>query len=84
MAQDTPRNERRLLGGAVRRIREAKGIKLDELATAAAVHFAYLSNVERGKRQPSLDLMCRLATALAVDLDDISYIAAIYLVEAVA
>lgn len=75
-----PRNERRLLGGAVRRIREARQLKQDELATAAGVHFAYLSNIERSVKQPSLDVMCRLANALGVDLDDISYQAVIYVI----
>jgi XRE family transcriptional regulator, regulator of sulfur utilization len=76
----TARNERRILGGAVRRIREAKGIKLDQLATLAEVHFAYLSNIERGKKPPSVEVMCRIANGLGVDLDDISYMATIYVI----
>lgn len=76
----TPRNERRLLGGAVKRIREAKGIKQDVLATDAGIHFAYLSNLERGKKQPSVAVMAGLANGLGVDLDDISYMAVVYLV----
>jgi len=75
------RNERRILGGAVKRLREAKRITQDRLATSADIHFAYLSNVENSKKQPSLDVMCRLANALGVDLDDISYLATIYVVE---
>ena len=74
------RNKRQILGGAVKRLREAKGITQDRLATDAGIHFAYLSNVERSQKQPSVDVMCRLANALGVDLDDISYMAAIYVV----
>lgn len=77
----TVRNERRILGGAVKRIREAREIKQDALATTAEIHFAYLSNIEHGKKQPSVDVMCRLANALGVDLDDISYMTAVYVVD---
>lgn len=75
-----PRNERRLLGGAVRRIRELQHVTLDELSTKAEIHFAYLSNIERGKKSPSIDVIARLANALEVDLDDISYMANVYLI----
>lgn len=78
MAALTPRTERRLLGGAAKRIREAKRIKQDTIAQAIGVHPAYLSNLERGKKQPSLDLQTRLAGALAVDLDDITYLTCVY------
>lgn len=77
---DIIRNERRILGGAVRRIRDAKKIKQDQLATDADIHFAYLSNIERSKKQPSLEVIVRLANALGVDLDDISYMANVYVV----
>lgn len=74
----TPRNERRLLGGAVRRIREAKALTLDELATKAEIHFAYLSNLERGKKAASEAAIARIANGLGVDVDDISYHAVVY------
>lgn len=77
---DTPRKQRKLLGGAVRRIREAKGLTQDQLATKAGVHFAYLSNVERGKKDPSVDVMIRLADALEVNLEDVTYWTVIYVV----
>lgn len=74
----TERFGRLLLGGAVRRLREAKGITQDVLSTRAGINFAYLSKIERSKQQPSVEVMHRLATALGVDLDDISYMATIY------
>lgn len=76
----TQRNGRRLLGGAAKRIREAKGLPQDKVATAAGITFSYLSRIERNTQQPSVEVMCNLATALGVDLDDISYIATIYTV----
>jgi len=76
----SPRNECRILGGAVRRIREAKSVTQDALATKAEIHFAYLSNIERGHKRPSLEVIARLANALEVDLDDISYMATVYVI----
>lgn len=79
------RNERRVLPGAVRRIRLLQHKTQDEIATAAEINFTSLSHIEKG-RQPSLEVMCRLANALKVDLDDITYMSAVYVVsdEAVA
>lgn len=79
---ETTRNERRVLGPAVRCIRDLKGITQDTLATAADIHFAYLSNIERGKKSPSVDVIARLANALAVDINAISYMATVYVVDA--
>lgn len=76
----TQRNGRRLLGGAAKRIREAKHKSQDAVATSAGINFAYLSKIERNLQQPSLEVMCRLANALEVDLDDISYLTTIYVI----
>lgn len=76
----TQRNGRRLLGGAAKRIREAKQLSQDAVATGAGINFAYLSKIERNIQQPSVEVMCRLANALGVDLDDISYMTTIYVV----
>lgn len=74
------RNERRVLGGAVMRIRQAKKVKQDTLAQLAGIHPAYLSNIEHGNKQPSLDVMAKLANGLEVDLSDITYVANVYVV----
>lgn len=66
-------SDRRILGGAVKRLREARDITQDALALGAEVHPAYLSNIERGKRQPSIEVITRIADRLGVSLDDISY-----------
>jgi transcriptional regulator with XRE-family HTH domain len=79
---ETIRNERRILGGAVKCIRTLKGITQDQLATRADIHFAYLSNIENGKKAPSLEVIARLANALEVDLGAVSYMATVYVVDA--
>lgn len=69
----TTRTERRVLGGAVKRIREAYGQKLDPIARKAGMSAGYWCNIEAGRKKPSLPMMIAMANALGVDLDDITY-----------
>lgn len=83
------RTERRILGGAVRRIRELQHKTQAEIATAAGtdangkpLSFTTVSHIESGRRSsPSLDVMCRIANALGVDLDDITYHVNVYVAD---
>lgn len=68
------RTERRVLGGAVRRIRELQGYKLDPVAKKAGMSAGYWCNIEAGRKQPQPPLMRAMALALGVDLDDITYV----------
>jgi transcriptional regulator with XRE-family HTH domain len=77
----SPRERKQVLGGAAKQIRLAKKKTQAEIATKAGFHFAVLSMIENGKRQPSYDVICRLAAALEVEPDDISYWATIYVVD---
>jgi transcriptional regulator with XRE-family HTH domain len=54
------------VGLNLRRLREAQG--LTELAHRANVHQTYLSGVEGGKRNPSIAVLDRIATALDSDV----------------
>jgi transcriptional regulator with XRE-family HTH domain len=56
-------------GLAVRRQRELLRLSQEELAARAGIDRTYISGVERGVRNPSLELMQRIATALGSDLD---------------
>jgi transcriptional regulator with XRE-family HTH domain len=56
-------------GAAVRRHRELLRISQEELAARAQMDRTYVSGVERGVRNPSLEVMQRLARALGADLD---------------
>ena len=80
----TTRNERRVLGGAVRRLREAYGHKLDPIAQKAGVSAGYWCNIEKGRKQPTVPVMLAMANALGVDLDDITYTTQVVTVEAAA
>lgn len=55
-------------GARVREARGRQGLTLDDLATAAGVSRATLSNIERGERSPSLNAATGVARALGVSL----------------
>ena len=57
----------RLLGENVRRLRTTRGLSQEELAFAADMKRSYLSDLERGTRNPSVRALGRLAVALAVE-----------------
>jgi transcriptional regulator with XRE-family HTH domain len=60
---------RRVLGD---RLRELRGARTQEdVADEALVAREYLSKVESGHRNPSLDVLARLARALDVSLEDL-------------
>lgn len=75
------RTERRVLGGAVKRIREAYGYKLDPTATKAGISAGYWCNIEANRKTPTLPVMLAMANALGVDLDDITYTTAVLAVD---
>lgn len=54
-------------GARLRAARTAKGWTQERLAEAAGLHFTYVSSVERGERNVSLQNILRLADALTVD-----------------
>jgi len=63
----------RLLAGenAVKVWREHRGLSQRDLAARAGLNFAYLSQVETGARNGSIQTMKKLAEPLGVDLDDL-------------
>lgn len=54
-------------GDAVRALRESKGIAQEALALVADMDRSYLGRLERGEKQPSLDVVFRVAAALEID-----------------
>lgn len=59
---------RELVGRNVRRVRVAKGISQERLAFDSGVDRSYLGGMERGEENPTVDVLDRLATTLAVPL----------------
>jgi transcriptional regulator with XRE-family HTH domain len=58
---------RRLVGTNIRRLRLDQGLSQEQLAGKAGINRAYLSTVENGKRNVSIDNIIALANALVVD-----------------
>ncbi|OGH14235.1 MAG: transcriptional regulator [Candidatus Levybacteria bacterium RIFCSPHIGHO2_01_FULL_38_26] len=54
-------------GKQLRSLREAKKLTQEGLADLAGMHFTYIGQIERGKRNPSLINLERLAKALKID-----------------
>ena len=57
-----------LLGDAIKRNRSALGISQEELAARAGLHRTYVSDVERGVRNPSIASVEKLAQALKLSV----------------
>ena len=55
-------------GAVVRSQRKTVGLTQEELAERAAIHPTYVGLVERGERNPSLDVAQRIAEALGTTL----------------
>jgi transcriptional regulator with XRE-family HTH domain len=62
---------RRLLGDVLRSRRQRSGRTLRQLAATARVSPGYLSEVERGQKEPSSELLAAICDALEVKLSDV-------------
>ena len=61
----------KLVGRRIRSLRQARGFTQQELGERAELSYKYLGAVERGKENPSLLVLERIATGLGVELLDI-------------
>ncbi len=59
---------RKVLGMNILRLRQQKGMTQEELAFEAEIDLTYMGGIERGRRNPSLLVMARIAKALSVPL----------------
>lgn len=62
---------RRLLGDALRRTRQRQDRTLREVSSAARVSLGYLSEVERGQKEASSELLASICQALGIRLADL-------------
>lgn len=62
------RDWRSIVGKNVRRLRQQKGLTQEQLAFEAKIDLTYVGGIERGKRNPSLMVMARIAQALSAPL----------------
>jgi transcriptional regulator with XRE-family HTH domain len=59
---------RATVGRNVRVLRQARGLTQEQLAFEAQIDLTYLGGIERGRRNPSLLVMARLAESLGVKI----------------
>ncbi|WP_262848801.1 helix-turn-helix domain-containing protein [Mumia quercus] len=62
---------RRLIGEVLRARRMAKGLTLRDVSAAARVSLGYISEVERGQKEPSSELLAALCDALEVPMSQV-------------
>ncbi len=62
---------RQLIGAALRRARLGQGRTLREVADAARVSMPYLSEVERGRKEASSEVLAAICRALGLRLSDL-------------
>ena len=62
---------RALIGKTIQRLRKRRNLSQAALAEKMGVHITYLSNIERGKENPTLDTFIKLSRALGVELAEL-------------
>lgn len=68
-----PRTSRQArIGKAVKAVRAAQGLTQEDLAAKANLHPTYISDVERGVRNPSWDVIARIAEGMDVPVATIA------------
>lgn len=60
-----------MLGNVLRRIRREQGRTLADVARAAKVSMPYLSEVERGRKEASSEVLVAICDALHIELSDL-------------
>ncbi|MBE6066130.1 MAG: helix-turn-helix transcriptional regulator [Clostridium lundense] len=61
-----------MFGENIKKIRESKGLGLNELARLAGVNASYLSALERGEKEnPTVTTLKKIADALEVTIDEL-------------
>lgn len=64
---------RRLLGDVLRRQRQRQGRTLREVSSSARVSLGYLSEVERGQKEASSELLSAICDALEVRMSELMH-----------
>jgi transcriptional regulator with XRE-family HTH domain len=57
-----------MLGAALARLRSTRGVTQEGLALASGVQRSYIADLERGRRNPSVETLLRLAASLEIGL----------------
>jgi len=63
------------IGRAVRQLRVKREMTLEALARTSGLHWTYLSGIERGRRNPTLNVMAAVAASLGVKTSELVLLA---------
>lgn len=61
---------RKAFGNRVKHFRKSSGLSQEELAERSGLHRNYISDVERDRRNLSLDALLKLANGLGINIRD--------------
>ena len=64
-------NIQEIFGLNVKRIREQKGWSQDQLSEMSLLHRTYISGIERGVRNPTIEIVSQLSIALIVPISEL-------------
>lgn len=59
------------LGERVRELREQAGVSQEQLANEIGIDRTYISGIERGRRNPSIQSIYRIAKGLNISLEEL-------------
>ena len=60
-----------VFGSNVRRLRQERGMSLEALAQEVGLAYSYMGQIERAQRNPTLEIMERIAQAMGTDVLDL-------------
>ena len=64
-------HNRSRVGINVRRLRKSKGLSQREFGMMVGVDYSYISHIENGTANPSVDLLSKIAEGLDVEVSDL-------------
>lgn len=57
------------IGDNIRALRKASGLSQEQLALRADINASYMGQVERGEKNPTIDVLSKIASALGTPLE---------------
>jgi len=61
-------NKKQMIGARIKEIRNKKGLTQEQLSEKMEINPKYLSSIERGNENPTLNTLIKLSESLEVDL----------------
>ena len=62
---------KQMIGARIKEIRSKRGITQDQLSERMEINPKYLSSIERGKENPTLNTLINLSRSLEINIDEV-------------